>query len=322
MKKLILVAALMGCMAVQGLAQIDKIVLINETFTIPSHTPAPDGATYQWMVNGTVIDGAADASYTDSLTAAGTYMFIRQAKQEEICNEWMSSNPYVVAVCPYTGSDLYQDDTHRCLPRTSGAQNWEAYIKDVQDDKIYRIVQMPDDIWWFAQPLARETGDYQTLNDILYYKDTTVGCPASWRFPELADWESMITIYGGENYVKIKTTTDWTGTTFAANGTDDYGISFAPTGAYYYDSNLPTGWHGTTNSFAIGPSLVWCGCTISGQPASTHGAMPVGWGCAKRQTVMTDTCYGAARVWGHVDHWNGANKVGLSAGPLRCIREL
>ncbi|MDR3133809.1 MAG: hypothetical protein LBU42_07275, partial [Prevotellaceae bacterium] len=55
--------------------------------------------------------------------------------------------------CPYTGSDLYMDATHLCQQRTSGAQNWEAWIKDVRDDIIYRIVQMPTNTWWMAEDL-------------------------------------------------------------------------------------------------------------------------------------------------------------------------
>ncbi|MDR2359542.1 MAG: hypothetical protein LBD87_07080, partial [Prevotellaceae bacterium] len=36
--------------------------------------------------------------------------------------------------CPYTGSDLYRDATHLCGHRPTGAQNWEAYIKDSRDN--------------------------------------------------------------------------------------------------------------------------------------------------------------------------------------------
>jgi uncharacterized protein (TIGR02145 family) len=325
MKKLIL-AALTGCLAVQGFAQIDTTVFTNETFTIPNHTPAPDGATYRWIVNGMPIEDAADVSYTGSLTTAGIYVFIRQAKQEAICNDWMSSNPYVVAVrhCRYTGSDLYEDETHLCQQRTGGAENWEAYIKDVQDDKIYRIVKMPDDKWWFAQPLAREAGTYQTYNDVLYYRDTSAGCPASWRFPELADWNTIVT-YGGEYNAYLNTTTGWAGSSsYAANGTDYYGISIAPTGAYYVGGGNypPEGWHSTTNSFVIGPSLIWCACYISGQPTSTHGAMPMGWGCEKQVNAGYETCFRQSGPLASIDHWYGREKRGLSFGPLRCVREL
>jgi uncharacterized protein (TIGR02145 family) len=53
--------------------------------------------------------------------------------------------------CPYQGSDLYIDASHLCQQRTSGAKNWEAWIKDSRDNKLYRIVYMPDNQWWLAQ---------------------------------------------------------------------------------------------------------------------------------------------------------------------------
>ncbi|MDR0693727.1 MAG: hypothetical protein LBF81_00295 [Prevotellaceae bacterium] len=54
--------------------------------------------------------------------------------------------------CKYVGSDLYMNaTTYKCQQRTSGAQNWEAWIKDTRDDNSYRIVLMPDNNWWLAQ---------------------------------------------------------------------------------------------------------------------------------------------------------------------------
>jgi uncharacterized protein (TIGR02145 family) len=53
--------------------------------------------------------------------------------------------------CIYKGSDLYIDATHLCQQRTSGAKNWEAWIKDSRDNEYYRIVLMPDNKWWLAQ---------------------------------------------------------------------------------------------------------------------------------------------------------------------------
>jgi uncharacterized protein (TIGR02145 family) len=53
--------------------------------------------------------------------------------------------------CIYSGSDLYIDATHLCQQRTSGAKNWQAYIRDSRDSEIYRIVLMPDGKWWLAQ---------------------------------------------------------------------------------------------------------------------------------------------------------------------------
>jgi uncharacterized protein (TIGR02145 family) len=53
--------------------------------------------------------------------------------------------------CPYTGNDLYNVAAYFCQPRTSGAKNWEAWIKDSRDNELYRIVLMPDNNWWLAQ---------------------------------------------------------------------------------------------------------------------------------------------------------------------------
>jgi hypothetical protein len=55
--------------------------------------------------------------------------------------------------CNYAGIDLYVDALHLCQQRASGAQNWEAYIKDSRDNQIYRIVQMPTNTWWMADDL-------------------------------------------------------------------------------------------------------------------------------------------------------------------------
>jgi hypothetical protein len=55
--------------------------------------------------------------------------------------------------CPYTGSDLYRDATHLCGHRPSGVRNWEAWIKDARDNRLYRIIQMPTGTWWMAEDL-------------------------------------------------------------------------------------------------------------------------------------------------------------------------
>ncbi|MDR3132505.1 MAG: hypothetical protein LBU42_00575 [Prevotellaceae bacterium] len=59
----------------------------------------------------------------------------------------------VIGTCAYTGTDWYADPEHKCQQRPSGAQNWEAWIKDVRDNHLYRIVQMPTNTWWMAEDL-------------------------------------------------------------------------------------------------------------------------------------------------------------------------
>ncbi|MDR3132955.1 MAG: hypothetical protein LBU42_02900 [Prevotellaceae bacterium] len=86
--------------------------------------------------------------------------------------------------CPYTGSDLYMDISHRCMQRQSGAQNWEAYIKDNRDDQIYRITQFSDDSWWFADDLAIASKLYCTCNGSPNYKSNDKPtCPTGWIIP-------------------------------------------------------------------------------------------------------------------------------------------
>ena len=70
--------------------------------------------------------------------------------------------------CPYTGSDLYRDATHLCGHRPTGARNWEAWIKDSRDNKLYRIVLMPDNKWWLAQNVK-----------LANYNSSTVGVAVS-----------------------------------------------------------------------------------------------------------------------------------------------
>ncbi|MGL4907965.1 MAG: hypothetical protein ACRC3G_01375, partial [Bacteroidales bacterium] len=64
------------------------------------------------------------------------------------------------ARCPYPKEDR---DLLFCKKRKGGARNWEGYIRDPRDCRIYRIVHMPFNPsagtadtakWWFARNLA------------------------------------------------------------------------------------------------------------------------------------------------------------------------
>jgi uncharacterized protein (TIGR02145 family) len=69
--------------------------------------------------------------------------------------------------CPYTGSDLYMDASHLCQQRSSGAQNWEAWIKDARDNELYRIVFMPDNKWWLAQNVKLASYNGSTVGETI-----------------------------------------------------------------------------------------------------------------------------------------------------------
>ena len=230
--------------------------------------------------------------------------------------------------CIYSGSDLYVDATHLCQQRTSGAQNWEAWIKDTRDDKLYRIVQMPDNNWWLAQPLAREAGIYSTNSNtgVLYYADTTAGCPSKWAFPSVANWKDMVTAYGGSSYTNIKTTTGWAGASYYAGaGTDYYSISIAPTGVYVVGGTAwKIGWYNTTLTFQMGPAPLY-----RTDSRNTHRGMGWGFGCSRDYGQANEHCDTSLTSYTNYDgswqdldlNW-GANKDSDSRAPLRCFRRL
>ncbi|MGL4364205.1 MAG: hypothetical protein ACRCSB_03250 [Bacteroidales bacterium] len=76
-------------------------------------------------------------------------------------------NPFtdIDPLCPYPKTDT---DLIYCKKRRGGAKNWEGYIRDPRDCRIYRIVQMPHNIgastvseqnhWWFAKNLNYQKG--------------------------------------------------------------------------------------------------------------------------------------------------------------------
>ncbi|MDR0693798.1 MAG: hypothetical protein LBF81_00665 [Prevotellaceae bacterium] len=109
--------------------------------------------------------------------------------------------------CPYTGSDLYMDVTHLCQQRTSGAKNWEAWIKDTRDNEYYRIVLMPDNNWWLAQNLKYAGAGYPAVGctpdecgrayppaDV---RNGSTGaniqglCPSGWLLPVNNNWTTL-----------------------------------------------------------------------------------------------------------------------------------
>jgi uncharacterized protein (TIGR02145 family) len=94
--------------------------------------------------------------------------------------------------CIYTGSDLYIDATHLCQQRTSGAKNWEAWIKDTRDNELYRIVLMPDNNWWLAQNVKLASYGGSTKGS------TISGCTAE-ECGRAYSWAQTYASYGGSS---------------------------------------------------------------------------------------------------------------------------
>ncbi len=149
--------------------------------------------------------------------------------------------------CPYTGNDLYIEDTYLCHQRTSGAKNWEAWIKDERDNKLYRIVYMPDDKWWLAQHLNyRGVTSYcyagistycDTYGALYAYAQAALSdiCPHGWHVPNRSEWDSFVVSLGTSSGKKLKATAT---NNPAFDGTDDFGFTALP--AAYYRINEGT----------------------------------------------------------------------------------
>lgn len=115
-------------------------VCAGTPYTITSTVDASGASTYQWLENGAIISSAKAATYVvPTNKATGLYTYIRQAKSEE-CNEWQSSNEFVVTVfnCSFSAGT------------ETGAT---TTFTDPRDGKTYKTVVMPDGKSWFAQNL-------------------------------------------------------------------------------------------------------------------------------------------------------------------------
>jgi hypothetical protein len=131
----------------------------------------------------------------------------------------------VIGVCPYTGTDWYADPNHKCQQRTSGAQNWEAWIKDVRDNELYRIVKMPDNLWWTAEEMRYDASathqSYKCPNGAqrTIYNYPIIACPAGWMLPTLSNYHNLHNI---ATDIELLATVDCAD---IGKGTDAYGFS-------------------------------------------------------------------------------------------------
>jgi uncharacterized protein (TIGR02145 family) len=134
-------------------------------------------------------------------------------------------------LCPYQENDLFIDASHLCQQRTSGAQNWEAWIKDTRDNELYRIVFMPDNKWWLAETMRYDASNtqqsYKCPNDAQHtiYNYPSVACPAGWTLPSVADYNDLFTTV---TLAPLKATG-------VCNGNDYYGYSLT---SDQYNSNV------------------------------------------------------------------------------------
>jgi uncharacterized protein (TIGR02145 family) len=142
--QLLLIAAFAG-LGVMCYAQGKMCKGVPGGYNIVSLQDPSDLSSYQWMEDGKDIGGATAAVYTvPSDKAEGNYTYIRRSKKEGC--DWASSNAYTVEViiCKTIGSE-----------DTIGTK---GTFKDERDQKVYKIVKMPDGKVWMAENLNYQSG--------------------------------------------------------------------------------------------------------------------------------------------------------------------
>jgi hypothetical protein len=163
--------------------------------------------------------------------------------------------------CPYQESDLFIDATHICQQRTSGAKNWEAYIKDSRDNNIYRIVQMHDNKWYMAQNLNyRGVTSYCWENDAANCNETNGAlypltiynaqlCPQNWSIPTRSEWDEFLTKNNITTWQQLQPV--------AVGGSDDFGLTMPRSGMYGHGIWAPYEYYSHTCFIALTAGIVF-----------------------------------------------------------------
>jgi len=180
-------------------------------------------------------------------------------------------------------------DAAAAIPDTAGAT-----FTDPRDGNTYRTVRIGN-LNWMAENLNYDMlasrcmtpggrGEYeagcQKYGRYYSWNDAMKACPAGWRVPTDADWDSLAVAVGGRRRErengrynwgiagqKLKTTTGWPdcggrdGHSLSGNGTDEYGFSAIPGGidkfygcvCIHYTDTYSSWWSATKDD----TSCVW-----------------------------------------------------------------
>jgi uncharacterized protein (TIGR02145 family) len=110
---------------------------------------------------------------------------------------------------------------------------------DKRDGQVYKTVKIGEQVW-MAENLkyAAEGSEYYENKDdyyvwmgCLYNWETAMkACPKGWHLPSDEEWQTLIDFVGGSDVAgkKLKSAVGWND----GDGTDDYGFSALPGGAY------------------------------------------------------------------------------------------
>ncbi|MGL4955577.1 MAG: hypothetical protein ACRC9X_00175 [Bacteroidales bacterium] len=107
------------------------------------------------------IDLPKNTTPTDTFRVSVTaelYSTVCKACGVHGTNRFFDPEVDINAACPNRGADF-----QACYKRDSKEANWEAWILDRRDCRFYRVVQMPDDRWWFGQNLNYQGNAEKTM---------------------------------------------------------------------------------------------------------------------------------------------------------------
>jgi len=156
-------------------------------------------------------------------------------------------------------------------------------LVDARDGKAYKEVAIGEQIW-MAENLNYSGGGgeeigvcYNNSADscekygrLYSWDEAMAACPVGWRLPDNDDWTELLDFIGGQERAgrKLKSTTGWSVNVVRDhNGTDEFGFSALPSGAYDIERGR-FGW-GTEQSR-------WWNATMSGDGVRSAFSLSIG----------------------------------------------
>lgn len=138
--------------------------------------------------------------------------------------------------CPFCGHKLNTETPYL------GTSNVEkpsiSTFTDSRDGKTYKTIKVGYHMW-MAENLNYEIEGSKCCNEkygrLYNWETANNASPAGWHLPSIMEWETLVKFVGGEKAaaINLKSTSGWGDDDDDYNkGTDDYGFSALPGGAY------------------------------------------------------------------------------------------
>jgi Cobalamin biosynthesis protein CobN and related Mg-chelatases len=200
-------------------------------------------------------------------------------------NQFCHNNSIIVNYCGQRFEE-YDPDKYECKDGSNGIY-LKGGFEDSRDGKIYAAVLIGSQVWMAKNlnyAVGGKCGDGKSLSDAntatcstygrLYDWNTAMAnsassaanpsgiqgvCPDGWHLPSDAEWKALTNSIGTNAGTKLKAASGWS----SGNGTDDYGFSALPGGAYYNSTFMDVRNQGywwsateyTTNTNAYGRNM-------------------------------------------------------------------